>query len=201
MISNLVDAIYWLIASWLGWKRTPEEGLALGLPPLGDGVPIEQFLPSEDVLAYVLDDDPSIYVAPGSEEEVAAHLNAQVDGDTWQFLENGVEIKKERKEVERPLAGSTVAVAKFVTWSGFRCVTLPAGTWLPLFKRERGYRGWRYKHVKSFKTNVEGKWCLISSRYAKCSVVWKECTGSYRVRRRGRPVISQETHKIGACNE
>jgi len=93
--------IYWFIQPLFGWKKTPRDGLVIRLPSVYESnIPIENFFPTENIIAYTLRDDSSIYIANGREEVVAAHLNADIDGDIWRFQENGKVVKRDKQVVE-----------------------------------------------------------------------------------------------------
>ena len=196
-MEKLLTSIYWFIQSLFGWKPYPDDGVVLRLPTSEEDGPIENFLPTEDILAYVLDNDASIYVAKGHEKMVEKKLDAEIDGDIWQFKEDG-EPAKRRLTVYESIQMSTMSVIKWIYFDGFECKLIPAGAWVKLYKRERGWNSWKYKVIMLFKTTEESTWCVRSSR-RRCRTVWDEYTGEYKRRRNGKWVTVRETHRIGAC--
>lgn len=204
-VFSIIISKLWDIISWLfGWKSSLPEGSAVGIK-LVDGVPVyvEDSLPADGMLAYVLkEEDDSIYVPQGVEEEAAAALEATVEGDTWSFREEDRVVRRRRKV---PPPGtpmhSTVAHVKWVYWGNFKCTKVSAGKILLLFKRVRP--GWdgkvRYKMVSKYRVTEEGDYCL-RFRYFTCKFGFVEVTGKFKEKSRsGRWTWKTRTRMVAKC--
>lgn len=198
---KIFNRIYWFVQSLFGWRKAPEEGVIVGLPSpdVADEL-IDRFLPTENILAYTLVDDPFIYIAEGQEEVVASQLDAQVNGDVWLFQENGKEVKREKKVTDISIHDYMISMVATTVLKGWRCEPLGAGSWVSFFSRKRGWNGWKYKVIMQYKTTVDGHWCRMDNR-RQCQTVWNTYTGEYRRRRNGRWVTTRETHRLSSCTQ
>jgi len=194
--------IYWLFQRLLGWTQIPAEGCVVRFPDRADiDNPIENSVPLESIAAFTRTDDETIYIVEGREEAVAIQLGANVNSDIWEYSENGVQVKRERKIIEISIHDFTMSIILWVDFDGFKCAEVKAGTWQKIYSRKRGWNSWKYKVFMYVKTNKTSNWCIKAKRNDMCRTVWRGYEAEYRVKRRGRWINVRETHRIAACDD
>ena len=144
---------------------------------------------TENLLAYIVDDEPSIYIAKGMDYEVATALDAVVDENVWMLKADSV--KREKKELKWDEWYPRVAIIKWTYMRGFKCKKVPAGTWLDITNKKGKFK-------RSYKTTEEGWWCL-REKGASCKIILKKVTGDFYTKRNGRGRKKRETRKLSAC--
>ena len=152
-------------------------------------------VPYESILAYVLPDDPQVYVREGAEQRVAAGMNATVEGDALVFQEEGRTVRRGVVRIPplpefQPM--NTVAIAKWVFTSGLICTELPVGAWIPV-KQGRPRRTIRW-----FQTTEVAGWCM-EDETAECAITWVVVTGNFWPDGPGEGQPVQETRTLSQC--
>ena len=120
---GIITARLWDFVAWLfGWRSEIPEGSVIGFK-MEDGEPVyvADSLPAEGLLSYVLEEDEgSIYVPDGVEEQAAASLNATIEGNTWSFKEGNQVVQRQRKNPPAEPFDNRVAIVRWVDWAGFK---------------------------------------------------------------------------------
>jgi hypothetical protein len=206
---GIITARLWDFVTWLfGWRSAIPDGSVIGFKmEKGEPVYVVDSLPAEGLLSYVLEEDEeSIYVPEGVEEQAAASLNATVESNTWSFKEGNQVVQRQRKNAPVEGINNQVAIVKWVDWAGFKCTTVEASARRPkilkLYKQVgRDWHGRvRYKMVSKYKVIETGDYCLTSRR-EPCRIGFREVTGEFKERERGgRWRWRTRTRLIGKCS-
>lgn len=204
-MSELLDRLSGAIGWIFGWRSRRGEGSILGVGVSESGqVELNQTLPAEGVLAYTLEDDLEwIYVVEGQDKAAAATLQAEVEGDIWLFREDGEEVRRKKKEVPPPQIGSSVnVVAKSVPLRSFKCVTVPKGKLLPIYKQVKGWgNSVKYKKISKYKVPATEKYCVLTGNSRdSCHVLYRNVTGRYKeLTKYGGWRWKTRTRRLGKC--
>lgn len=95
----------------------------------------EDHIDASQLMAYVADDDPAIYVSKGFEEEVAAITAARIEGQVWFLKEDNGQGRK-KKELKPEDYYPRVSIVKWTYLRGFRCEEKEAGTWINVVNKK-----------------------------------------------------------------
>lgn len=169
-----------------------------------EGEPFDpvQWVTSEEIMAYVLEDDESIYVSEAHEEEVQQRLAANVRGEVWVYKnEKDAEERRKRKLLDLDKYWPKLSIVIWTYVKGYSCEEKPKGFLLPI--HNVGDR--KKKPVLIYETEEKDKWCIYN-KYGSCKVVWKEKKGKFIklrngkiLKKGGKPVRVEKTVKIMSC--
>lgn len=165
---------------------------------------IDEWLETNELMAYVLNDDNNIYIQEEAIKDIKTALKATINSGVWQYQNSqGQLIKRNQKPLNLKEYSNRVAMIKWSFARGYNCQEKPAGYMLPIHRA--GDRN--KKIIAAYETKEKGNWC-IDNRSSNCKYVWKKITAKFikvsksgkLVKKRGKYLRSKEaTLTIMVC--
>lgn len=199
----IVVTLAFVTSSCTTYEDPEKFGVASLNEPESDIDFMEDWLEANELMAYVMNDDESIYIDDNSVEEIQNELKATIVDNTWSYKnENGDMIQRNQKPLNLKDYSSRVAIVKWSYARGYDCQERPKGYKLPIHRAGDRNR----KIIAAYETDAKGNWC-IDDRRRRCKFGWKNVTSRFikvkdgkLVKRNGKYVRSRRaTMRIMVC--
>ena len=147
---------------------------ALKLPE-SDSTFIEEWLSTNELMAYTMQNDSSIYIRDDAVKDIQEDLEAVVKDNTWEYLDDhGNLVKRVQKPINNKEYASRTAIVEWSYARYFDCQERPKGYFLPIFDIRDSNR----KVAAVYETQEKGDWC-IDDRTTQCRFGWKRVTAEF----------------------
>ena len=147
------------------------------------------------ILAFVLPDDPGVYVCEGYVPTVAKRMKAEIDGDGLVFQENGRRIRRGVNLVPPPPLPDPwyprVMIAVWHFRRGMICTRYAAGDWLRVVDRRGRTKSW-------YQLQEDSNWC-VRAENAECAIALTTVEGDFYHDGPGDGDPTRETHRLPKC--
>lgn len=118
------------------------------------------------ILAFVLEDDPTIYVREAAIDRLAKRMKAKVVGDTMIFSERGRKLNRGIDLLQPPPAEDRwtprILIAKWIFTAGLICRRHMPGEWVQLLDKRRRPVCW-------YQVREESNWCVFDAE-GECAI-------------------------------
>lgn len=193
-----------LLAGCITYEDIDSLGVASLNTPQSEKEFMEEWIESNELMAYVMNEDNNIYVDDEAVPEIQESLKATIDNGVWQYQNaDGQMIKRNQKPLNVKNYSNRIAIVKWSFARGYDCQEKPKGYKLPIHQAGDRNR----KIVAAYETTEKGNWC-IDNRSFRCKFGWKKVTtklikvnrnGKLRKRRGKYLRHKEQTLTIMAC--
>jgi hypothetical protein len=149
----------------------------------------------DSILAYVLKDDPGIYIREGFVRTVAARMNAEIDDGALIFNEGGQRVRRGVDLLPPPSPAdpwtTRIVIAEWHFRKGLICRRHSAGDWLKVVDDEGHTLYW-------YRIEEDSNWC-VTAQNAECAVALTTIDGEFWYDGPGQGQPRTETHRLPKC--
>jgi len=136
---------------------------------------LEEWLESNELMAYVMNDNNNIYVHDEAINDIQAALKATIENGVWLYQNSqGKIIQRNQKPLNLKDYSNRAAIIKWSYARGYDCQERPKGFKLPIHQAGDRNR----KIIAAYETTEKENWC-IDNRSSTCKFGWKKVTARF----------------------